>query len=161
RVGDTRFSDAVVLLKNGIKYIMENHIKYEVQQFLANRIIKESVKGRTVVNTKLSSETIGKSLGRLPFISRKGHLVLSSEHVKQGDVIALINGTQVPFILRRQSGEAYQLIGDAYVDGIMGGEAAKNTRFGVMRLVSGYLVTLALNQALNQLWDGIAIWHKD
>ncbi|KAH9216665.1 hypothetical protein DL95DRAFT_424437 [Leptodontidium sp. 2 PMI_412] len=71
-----------MLLENNIKYIKGNNIKRGVQ---------------------LGSEIIRKSLGRLPFITRKGHLVLSSEYVKQGDVVALIKGSQVPFILRRES----------------------------------------------------------
>lgn len=132
---DDRFSDAVLLVKSGIQYITEKRIKFDVRQFLATKASKEIVKGKTSANTRLGSEIIGKSLGRLPFISRKGHLVVSSEHVKQGDVIALIKGTQVPFILRRQTGGVYQLVSEAYVDGIMNGEAAEDTKFATIELV--------------------------
>ncbi|KAF2191920.1 putative heterokaryon incompatibility protein 6, OR allele, partial [Zopfia rhizophila CBS 207.26] len=128
RVGDDRFLEAIVLLRNGIKYIKENHIKLGVQQLLANRAVKDKVKSRIAVRERLGSEIIGKSLGRLPFITRKGHLVLSSEYVKRGDFVALIRGTQVPFILRRQSGGQYQVIGEAYVDGIMDGEAMESSK---------------------------------
>ena len=93
------------------------------------------IRGRTAADTRLSSEIIGKSLGRLPFVTRKGRLVLSSKHVKPGDVIALIKGTQVPFILRCRTGGAYQLVSEAYVDGIMDGEAAENSKFGDIELV--------------------------
>lgn len=135
RVGDDRFLDAVVLVKNGLRYIAERNFKSDVEQFLANPAIKENVKGRTVADTRISLEMLGKSRGRLPFVTRKGHLVLSSEHVKRGDVVALIRGTQVPFILRRQIGGAFRLVSEAYVDGIMDGEAAENSKFGVIELV--------------------------
>ncbi|KAJ9652746.1 hypothetical protein H2198_008018 [Neophaeococcomyces mojaviensis] len=135
RIGDDRFSDAIVLVKNGIQCVTEKHIKLDVQQFLATKAIKRIFQGRTVADTRLNSEIIGKSLGRLPFVTRKGHLVLSSEHVKKGDVVALIKGTQVPFILRRRTSGVYQLVSEAYVDGIMDGEAAEDTKFAPIELV--------------------------
>ena len=49
---------------------------------------------------------------------------MTSEHVICGDVVALIKGSQVPFVLRRRTSGTYQLISEAYVDGIMDGEAA-------------------------------------
>lgn len=135
RVGDDRFLEAVVLLQNGIKYIRENYIKLGVQQLLANRAVKDRIKSRIAVHVGLGSEIIGKSLGRLPFITRKGHLVLGPEYIKRGDFVALIRGTQVPFVLRRQSGGQYQLVGEAYVDGIMDGEAMENSKCGNVNLV--------------------------
>ncbi|KAH8797362.1 heterokaryon incompatibility protein-domain-containing protein [Xylogone sp. PMI_703] len=142
RVGDGRFSEAVVLLKIGINYIREYYIKLEAQKFLEERMKTESSKAK--VNThvglstgtmRLSSEIMGKSLGRLPFISKKGHLILGSENIKQGDVISLIRGVQVPFILRYQGGGAYQLVSEAYVDGIMDGEAAERAIFSDIKLI--------------------------
>ena len=76
-------------------------------------------------------------MGQLPFITRKGHLVLGPEYVKRGDfvaLIALIKGTQVLFTLRRQCIGQYQLIGEAYVDG-MDGEAMENSKWCEMSLV--------------------------
>ncbi|KAF1841820.1 putative heterokaryon incompatibility protein 6, OR allele, partial [Cucurbitaria berberidis CBS 394.84] len=131
RVGDDRFVDAVVLLKQGIKYIEDKRIKIGVQQVLASSAVKGRIKSTTPIDMGLGSEIIGKSLGRLPYITRKGHLVLGSEHFKRGDVVALIRGSQVPFVLRRQdqiSGR-YQVVGEAYVDGIMDGEAARDPKW--------------------------------
>ena len=107
-------------------------MKFDVQQFLATEATKE---GKTLLDIKLSNEINGKSLGRLPFVTRKGHLVVSSEHVKRGDFIALVKGTQVPLILRRQTRGVYQLVSEAYVDGIMDGEAADDTEFATIELV--------------------------
>jgi hypothetical protein len=135
RVRDDRFLEAVVLLRDGIKYIKGNHIKLGVQQLLSDRAVGEWVKSRIAVPKRLGSEIIGKSLGRLPFITRKGHLILSSEYAKQGDFVALIGGAQVPFILRYRSGGQYQLIGEAYVDGIMDGEAMENSKCDNVNLI--------------------------
>jgi hypothetical protein len=135
RVGDDCFLDAVVLLRNYIKQIKGNLIKHEFRQLLNNGVVKRKVKSRTTISSKLGSEINGKSLGRLPFITKKGHLVLGPEYVKRGDFIALIKGTQVPFILRRQNDGQYQLIGEAYVDGIMDGEAMENSKWCEVNLV--------------------------
>jgi hypothetical protein len=86
-------------------------------------------------NQRLGSEIIGRSLRRLPCVTNKGHVVLCSEHVNQGDVIALIRGAQVPFILQRQSGGKYQIISEAYVDGIMDGEAMELSKCQAVELV--------------------------
>lgn len=88
-----------------------------------------------MVGVGLGSEIIGKSLGRLPFITRKGHLVLGAEYIKRGDFLALIKGAQVPFILRCNSNKQYQLIGEAYVDGIMDGKAMQNCKWCSVNLV--------------------------
>ncbi|OBT64539.1 hypothetical protein VE03_05297 [Pseudogymnoascus sp. 23342-1-I1] len=135
RVRDDRFLEAVVLLRDGIKNIKGTDIKLGVRQLLADKAIRGKVKSRIAAHERLGSEIIGKSLGRLPFITRKGHLVLSSEHARQGDFVALIGGAQVPFLLRCRSGGQYQLISEAYVDGIMDGEAMENSKCDSIDLV--------------------------
>jgi hypothetical protein len=57
-------------------------------------------------------------------VTHKGHLGLASKHVQTGDIIAILFGGQLPFVLRKV-GNHYILIGEAYIDGIMDGEAAK------------------------------------
>jgi hypothetical protein len=63
------------------------------------------------------------SLGRTPFVTRKGRLGLGPESVQPGDSVAVFGGGDVPFILGASDGEKFQLVGEAYVDGIMDGEA--------------------------------------
>ncbi|KAH0843862.1 hypothetical protein AYO21_09900 [Fonsecaea monophora] len=138
--GEDRLSDAVLLLEAGIRFLRSGdyRIKREVQKFLASGVVKaarESLERRKIRSQRLGPEIIGKSLGRLPFVTSTGHLVLSSEHVRKGDVVALIKGAQVPFILRREENSAYKLISEAYVHGIMDGEAAEEDKFGTVELV--------------------------
>jgi hypothetical protein len=135
RVGNGRFLAAVTLLQDGVKHIRDNRIKLGLKQLMANIAFEVMIKSGIAVHVNLGSEIIGRSLGRLPFITKRGHLVLGPEYVKPGDFVALIKGAQVPFILRRQSGGQYQLIGEAYVDGIMDGEAIVNSKWDTVNLV--------------------------
>ena len=139
RVEDDRFSDAVVLLRNGIQDITMKRIKLDIKRFLASTAVKDLEAANDLkikaLHRKLGPEIIGRSLGRLPFITSKGHLVISSEHVRTGDVVALVKGLQVPLILRRRTNTGkYELISEAYVDGIMDGEAADDTKFASVEL---------------------------
>lgn len=72
---------------------------------------------------------------RMPFITTKGHLGLGPKDIKQGDAIAILAGADVPFVLRPVSTEQFEVVGEAYVDGIMDGEAVL-TATGGMRLFS-------------------------
>jgi hypothetical protein len=76
------------------------------------------------------------SQGRSPFITGKGHLGIGSITVQKGDIVALISGAQTPFILRRKSdSEQYMIVSEAYVDGIMDGEAAEDGRWSYIELM--------------------------
>jgi hypothetical protein len=59
---------------------------------------------------------------RKAFITRKGHLGRGPVDLKPGDVITLIGGADMPFVLRRDPNGMSRLIGEAYVDGMMDGE---------------------------------------
>jgi hypothetical protein len=77
-------------------------------------------------------EIVVKAYKRRPFVTAKGHLGLGPDDIKAGDLIALVIGSQVPFVLREIADGKYKLIGEAYVDGIMDGEAVagrENARF--------------------------------
>jgi hypothetical protein len=43
--------------------------------------------------------------------------------LRTGDVVCVLYGDDVPFILRPETGGHYTLIGECYVNGIMHGEA--------------------------------------
>ncbi|KAJ3542905.1 hypothetical protein NM208_g3857 [Fusarium decemcellulare] len=60
--------------------------------------------------------------GWKPFLSPQGFVGLGPAATEVGDVLAIFYGAKVPFVLRPQSGGQYQLLGEAYVHGIMDGE---------------------------------------
>ena len=135
RVGNERYGDAIAILHKGFTNIKDRCIRSEAQHFLHNNAFRYPRNNKNVLQSKLEGEIMGKSLCRLPFLTAKGHIGLGSEHFQCGDVITLINGAQVPFVLRRQSHGVYQLIGEAYIDGIMDGEAMQGSKFTPIELV--------------------------
>jgi hypothetical protein len=63
------------------------------------------------------------SSGRRGILTKKGWFVLSSGHVKVGDVLILLEGGKTPYVIRNTTREnEYQFVGDCYIHGIMHGE---------------------------------------
>jgi hypothetical protein len=135
RVGNARFADAVILLRDGLQLIGNAHFRREAQHFIRTQTIKGELGYKIGNDLQLALEIMGKSLGRLPFVTQMGHLGLSSEHVMQGDTIAIIAGSQVPFVLRPQDKEQFSVVSEAYVDGIMDGEAVGTSDYSYITLV--------------------------
>jgi hypothetical protein len=48
---------------------------------------------------------------------------------KEGDIICVLYGSEVPYILRRIEGGGYMVVGECYINGIMHGEALSDVRF--------------------------------
>lgn len=57
-----------------------------------------------------------------------GRIELVPINTRKGDVVALFTGGRVPIILRPETGEHYTVVWDAYVLGIMNGEAMRDLR---------------------------------
>jgi len=60
--------------------------------------------------------------GRRPFITSGDHLGLGPAKLQSGDLVVIAYGSEVPLILRPENGH-YKFVGEAYVDGIMDGQA--------------------------------------
>jgi hypothetical protein len=60
---------------------------------------------------------------RRPFISMEGQPGIGPAHTQNGDVICIFLGGDIPFIIRDNGDGSYRLIGEAYVHGVMAGEA--------------------------------------
>lgn len=122
RIGSQRYHIAVSLLTIPVNDI--NETKFLTAIFL------ELMRGGElqlaidpVVAAKYMGEIEAKARDRKPFVTAKGHLGLGPDHAEAGDVIAVLIGCQVPFILRKSVDGKYEIVGEAYVDGIMDGEA--------------------------------------
>ena len=127
RVGDDRFRVAMMLLNMRIPGHVPDEIVLPESGFLehvANEGLQQDANGIIPIQ-KLAAfigEIDAKGHGRKPFVSGKGHLGLGPIQLKAGDFIALFGGADMPFVLRQNMDGRYQLIGEAYVDGIMDGE---------------------------------------
>ena len=60
--------------------------------------------------------------GRAFVSTSKGRLGWVHESCQSGDMVVIIHGNQVPFVVR-QHGDYWKLIGDCYIHGVMQGEA--------------------------------------
>ena len=69
-------------------------------------------------------------MGRTMFRTKSGYLGVAGPRVLRGDVVTVVRGSKAPVVMRRKGGEAsgkWELVGDAYVHGIMRGEAVART----------------------------------
>jgi len=87
--------------------------------------VKEALPGATT-----SQMLMGTSLPyRRLVLLEDGYLGMAPESVAEGDEVWIVSGCLTPLVLRREDGEeaqgAYSLAGEAYVHGVMYGEAVK------------------------------------
>ncbi|KAM0227441.1 hypothetical protein ACHAP5_012177 [Fusarium lateritium] len=64
--------------------------------------------------------------GRRPFCTSTGHIGVGPSEMVAGDLVYVLIGADVPYILRSDTHGTLQLIGEAYVHGIMDGEAMED-----------------------------------
>lgn len=77
------------------------------------------------------------TLGRTFFITRKGYFGLGPKTLCHDDRVAVLSGSPVPFILRKmqvESRQGWQIIGEAYVHGIMDGEVIDQWSKGMVEI---------------------------
>jgi hypothetical protein len=66
-------------------------------------------------------------VSRRAFVTKDGYLGLGPDAIQAGDIVVVLLGSNVPFILRESVKNKFQLVGECYVYGIMNGEImAKN-----------------------------------
>jgi hypothetical protein len=71
--------------------------------------------------------------GRRLITTTTGYIGLAPSGVKRGDKVCVLLGCHVPLILRPM-GDHFQVIGDAYIHGVMHGEAVDGVRGGTFTL---------------------------
>ncbi|KAF2685248.1 hypothetical protein K458DRAFT_450180 [Lentithecium fluviatile CBS 122367] len=59
---------------------------------------------------------------RRPFVTERGHVGCGPQDIREGDGVWIVAGCPSPLVLRRD-GEAWRVVGEAYVHGVMDGEA--------------------------------------
>lgn len=78
--------------------------------------------------------TIVRCLRRSFFVTNEGYFGLGSCYPRQGDIVCIIRGSPVPFVLRPRVDEFFELVGEAYVHGIMDGEFVRPANIERLRL---------------------------
>ncbi|KAK1822028.1 hypothetical protein LTR12_003552 [Friedmanniomyces endolithicus] len=93
------------------------------------------VGGQTVSrNSDVFFAMIEVAWGRRLSWTENGYLALLPEEAVEGDLIVILRGGRLPFVVRPQA-HGFRLIGPAYVHGIMDGEAYDEESCGDIRLV--------------------------
>lgn len=102
-------------------------VRWEAHK-LAERVrkLEDHVKNGVELTSKMSV-----NMGRLLCVTEKGYVAWAPRWVQEGDLIYRIVGSGVPFVLRSRyetetgGAEAFELVGDVYVHGIMSNGAIK------------------------------------
>lgn len=68
------------------------------------------------------SAALSPLMHRRLFITASGHLGLGPANVMSGDVVVVLFGGKVPYILRHVDGDSWRFVGECYVAGFMDGE---------------------------------------
>jgi hypothetical protein len=61
-------------------------------------------------------------------VTSKGYVGLGPKQVQDGDKIVVLAGAFVPYIVRKDHGGFYRFVGEAYIHGIMDGQALTKDR---------------------------------
>lgn len=98
-------------------------------QVLGNLVHVEGAE-ETMARISMFMDRMGEvNLGRRLFLSTDGYLGLGPEEMKMGDVVAYLDGAEVPFILRQLSTGDFTLVGESYVYGLMDRDAKVDNQF--------------------------------
>lgn len=75
-------------------------------------------------------------IGRRFCITSKGRLCLAPAKVQNEDVVCLVQGAKVPFVIRPVAGTTnrFTLVGEAYLDGVMYGELFRRIRTDFLKI---------------------------
>jgi hypothetical protein len=127
---DARCLEALHILQQGMCKVEQQVVRFELETYSASQQVPQLIqKEAGKPQGLLFMDYMRISAKRAPFVTNKGHPGLSSRHVKRGDLVALVHGAEVPFILRSQSNGKYKIVSEAYVDGIMDGEAVEGAHW--------------------------------
>jgi hypothetical protein len=68
------------------------------------------------------------------FISEAGRFGWGPDGMKEGDIVAILNGLDFPLVLRRVE-QGFEVVGDCYAHGIMLGESMENAQDEMLNIV--------------------------
>ena len=89
-----------------------------------NSLLDEHDTADETSHNALHTLTLGPTRGRVLFTSSTGYIGLAPHSAREGDLIFIAMGADVPYLLRPFD-DGYELIGEVYVQGIMDGEVMR------------------------------------
>ena len=130
RTDERFYAEAEHLLRLSMHRIRDEGIRREARDFLrGTRLERSAFRSDEIPWTGLVAEITGRSLKRVPFVTTAGRPGLGYDNIRPGDVVAILKGAQVPYILRTLRNGRFKFVSEAYVDGIMDGETVPGATF--------------------------------
>ncbi|KAI0425930.1 HET-domain-containing protein [Xylaria sp. FL1042] len=130
RTDERLYAEAERLLRLSMHRIRDEGIRREARDFLrGTRLERSAFRSDEIPWTGLVADITGRSLKRVPFVTTRGRPGLGYDNIRPGDVVAILKGAQVPYILRTLRNGRFELVSEAYVDGIMDGETVPGATF--------------------------------
>jgi hypothetical protein len=116
--------DAFEALRRDLSLCKHGYYITSGQKGRRNSLLDEVDVSDDTFHSASQTLTLGPTRGRVFFASGTGFVGLAPYGTKEGDLIFLVLGADVPYVLRPlEDDEGYELIGEAYVQGVMNGEA--------------------------------------
>nr|OQO29374.1 hypothetical protein B0A51_03156 [Rachicladosporium sp. CCFEE 5018] len=139
--GSTGFTDAFELMRRSLSICKHgyydprspNHHNSNPQR--RNSLLDETDITAQPGHSALHTLTLGPTRGRVVFVTATGWVGIAPYGTQAGDVVFVIMGADAPFILRPCGTDAYEIIGECYVQGIMSGEAMEMDWLGVVDIM--------------------------
>jgi chaperonin cofactor prefoldin len=100
----------------------QNHTMATFTRLLEKKRAMEEMSNVSEKHSFFNRMQKGNGFERRPFRSKRGYVGLAPQHAQLGDIICILFGSKVPHVVRPGQAGRYQLVGEAYVYGIMDGE---------------------------------------
>ncbi|KAK5166962.1 uncharacterized protein LTR77_007691 [Saxophila tyrrhenica] len=122
--GSTMNVDAFEAMRRDISICKHGYYITAAQKGRRNSLLHEVDTSDDASHSASQTLTLGPTRGRVVFASGTGYVGLVPHGTREGDLIFVVLGADVPYVLRPlEEGEGYELIGEAFVQGVMAGEA--------------------------------------
>ncbi|KAI7265960.1 hypothetical protein KC345_g8326 [Hortaea werneckii] len=129
--GSTPYTDAFERMRRRLYLCRHGYYIGESSQHMQHRwrsLLDDSEGNLSTPNathSAMQTLTLGPTRGRVMFVTSTGFLGLAPHDAREGDVVFVVRGIDVPLVLRTNGDDdaSYELIGECYVHGVMEGEA--------------------------------------
>ncbi|KAI6847764.1 hypothetical protein KC332_g3981 [Hortaea werneckii] len=129
--GSTPYTDAFERMRRRLYLCRHGYYIGGSSQHMQHRrgsLLDDSEGNPSTPNTTHSAMqtfTLGPTRGRVMFVTSTGFLGLAPHGAREGDLVFVVRGIDVPLVLRTNGDDdgSYELIGESYVQGVMEGEA--------------------------------------
>lgn len=122
--GSTRNVDAFEGLRRDLSICKHGYYISGTRKGRRSSLLDEVENLDEAMHSASQTLTLGPTRGRVLFTTANGYIGLAPHGTREGDLVFVILGGEVPFVLRPYD-DGYEFIGEAYVQGVMNGEVLR------------------------------------